>query len=111
MYIKGCPLPLVWSVVHSSLPRTFTYFPRPLKPKPTRPMMFKSLAATLLASLALQYASAVPLEGRQALATVYTSCTVPNKVALTFVSSDNHWPPFVTPAHPVFYRMTARTTT
>ncbi|TEB31432.1 carbohydrate esterase family 4 protein [Coprinellus micaceus] len=46
--------------------------------------MFKSLTATLLASIALQYASAAPLEPRQTLATVYTACTVPNKVALTF---------------------------
>ncbi|KAJ3525834.1 hypothetical protein NMY22_g10412 [Coprinellus aureogranulatus] len=51
-------------------------------------MMFKSIATALLASTALQYATAAPLEPRQT-ANVYTSCTVPNTVALTF--DDGPW--------------------
>ncbi|KAF6758198.1 carbohydrate esterase family 4 protein [Ephemerocybe angulata] len=46
-------------------------------------MMYKALAAAFLASGALQFVSASPLEPRQT-ATVYTHCTAANKVALTF---------------------------
>ncbi|KAJ2922538.1 hypothetical protein H1R20_g14558, partial [Candolleomyces eurysporus] len=47
-------------------------------------MLFNTLATALVASGAALLASASPIESRQTLATVYTSCTVANRVALTF---------------------------